>query len=108
MRSSSPNGFATNEAAAISPAQCAASRARIFERFYRATNVQSVTDTGIGLGLYICQRIVEAHGGRIWVEATPGGGSTFVVTLGLVPDVAPETEADPPQPLAGAEMLGDA
>jgi len=83
-------------------------RARIFERFYRATNVQSVTDTGIGLGLYICQRIVEAHGGRIWVEGTPGGGSTFVVTLGLVPDVAPEAEAGPPQPLAGAEMLGDA
>ena len=83
-------------------------RVRIFERFYRATNVQSITDTGIGLGLYICQRIVEAHGGRIWVEGTPDGGSTFVVALALVPDVVPQGEPEPPPPLAGAEVMGDA
>jgi len=83
-------------------------RVRIFERFYRATNVQSVTDTGIGLGLYICQRIVEAHGGRIWVQGTPDGGSTFVVALALVPEVAPQAEAEPPPPLTGAEAMGDA
>jgi signal transduction histidine kinase len=60
-----------------------AERERIFERFFRASNVQNVTDTGLGLGLYICRRIVEAHGGRIWYEPTPGGGSTFVVSLPL-------------------------
>jgi signal transduction histidine kinase len=60
-----------------------AERERIFERFFRASNVQNVTDTGLGLGLYICRRIVEAHGGRIWHEPTPGGGSTFVVSLPL-------------------------
>jgi len=56
-------------------------RDRIFDRFYRATNVQGTTESGIGLGLYICRRIVEAHAGRIWVEPAPGGGSTFVVVI---------------------------
>ena len=60
-----------------------AERDRIFERFYRASNAQGITDTGMGLGLYICRRIVEEHGGRIWVEVTPGGGSTFTVALPL-------------------------
>jgi len=64
---------------------------RIFERFYRASNVQSITDTGMGLGLYICRRTVEAHGGRIWVEPTPGGGSTFVVSLPALAAAQPET-----------------
>ena len=72
---------------------------RIFDRFYRATNVRAITDTGIGLGLYICRRVVESHGGRVWVESTPGGGSTFVVTLPTVAAAAPE-----PQPEAAAAV----
>ena len=67
-------------------------RDRIFDRFYRATNVQGTSETGIGLGLYICRRIVEAHAGRIWVEPTPGGGSTFSVTIPVVAEAA-ATEA---------------
>lgn len=62
-----------------------AERERIFERFYRAKNAQSITDTGMGLGLYICRRIVQEHGGRIWAEATHGGGATFVLALPLQP-----------------------
>ncbi len=58
---------------------------RIFERFYRASNAQGITDTGMGLGLYICRRIVEEHSGRIWMEPTPGGGSTFQVSLPMDP-----------------------
>jgi signal transduction histidine kinase len=70
-----------------------AERERIFERFYRASNAQSVTDTGMGLGLYICRRIVEDHGGRIWAEPTPEGGATFVVALPLLPATTPATAA---------------
>jgi signal transduction histidine kinase len=73
-------------------------RELIFDRFYRASNAQRVTDTGLGLGLYICRRIVEEHGGRIWHEPTPGGGSTFVVMLPLTepatrPDVVAAADA---------------
>lgn len=81
-----------------------AERDRIFERFFRASNAHSITDTGIGLGLYICRRIVEEHGGRIEHLPTPGGGSTFRFTLPLVaaahvaaaaaPDEAPAVGRD--------------
>jgi signal transduction histidine kinase len=69
-----------------------AERIRIFDRFYRASNAQSITDTGMGLGLYICRRIVEEHGGRIWVEPTAGGGSTFIVALPQVPAATADSE----------------
>lgn len=84
-------------------------RDRIFERFYRAANVQSVTDTGMGLGLYICRRIIEAHDGRIWVDSAEGGGSTFTVALSARAEPASEAEtADPAWPVAGLEAKADA
>jgi len=51
----------------------------IFERFYRAERGRKAE--GIGLGLYITKALVEAHGGRIWVESEVGKGSTFSFTL---------------------------
>ena len=53
----------------------------VFDRFHRAANVDARRYAGIGLGLYICRGIVAQHAGRIWVESTVGGGSTFHVTL---------------------------
>jgi len=51
----------------------------VFERFYRAGGARQAE--GIGLGLYITNLLVEAHGGHILVESTPGQGSTFAFTL---------------------------
>jgi PAS domain S-box-containing protein len=56
-------------------------QAGIFERFQRAGNSKSSAIQGAGLGLYICHAIVEAHGGRIWVESTLHSGSTFSFSL---------------------------
>ncbi len=54
-------------------------QARIFERFYKADPARSTG--GTGLGLAIARHIVEGHGGRIWVESTPGQGARFSFTL---------------------------
>ncbi|AUX19690.1 histidine kinase [Sorangium cellulosum] len=52
----------------------------VFERYWRAPGERSA---GAGLGLYIAHGIVEAHGGRLWVESTVGVGTRFMFTLPL-------------------------
>jgi signal transduction histidine kinase len=52
---------------------------RLFEPFVRAEDTQSVP--GLGLGLYVVRGIVQAHGGTVEVESTPGKGATFIVRL---------------------------
>lgn len=62
------------------PGISAEAQARIFERF---SQLNVADRQGLGLGLFIAKRIVEAHQGRIWVTSTPGNGSTFSFTLPL-------------------------
>lgn len=54
---------------------------RVFDPFYRVDTRLSREANGLGIGLTICKRIVELHGGVIWVESTVGAGSTFHVWL---------------------------
>lgn len=63
----------------ISPAD----QAKLFAPFQRLEESRPGGARGVGLGLLVCQRLVEAHGGRIWVESKPGRGSTFFFTLPL-------------------------
>ncbi len=56
-------------------------RTRVFQRFRRGNATDSQRVYGYGLGLYVSERLVQAMGGRIWVEPGPLGGSQFVFTL---------------------------
>jgi signal transduction histidine kinase len=61
----------------ISPDQ----QGHLFQRFSRLPRAIASGAPGSGLGLYICRRIVEAHGGRIWVDSEPGDGAVFRFAL---------------------------
>jgi signal transduction histidine kinase len=57
---------------------------RLFTKYFRAPAAREQRE-GLGLGLYISRLLVEAHGGRIWAESTPGAGSTFRVAIPVAP-----------------------
>ncbi|HEY3078748.1 MAG TPA: ATP-binding protein, partial [Chloroflexota bacterium] len=56
-------------------------RAKVFDKFYRVDTPTGQSIRGLGLGLAICRQIVEAQGGRIWVDSRVGRGSTFSFTV---------------------------
>src|SRR6266487_1225501 len=70
---------------------------KIFQHFYRLDRDHRAHTQGTGLGLAICRGIVQAHGGRIWVEDRPGGGSIFRIALPLPPDSIVPEELDVPE-----------
>ncbi len=58
-----------------------ANHKKVFEKFFQIDDILTDKPQGTGLGLSICKNIVEHHGGRIWVDSTPGQGSTFSFSL---------------------------
>jgi heavy metal sensor kinase len=58
-------------------------RERLFDRFYRLDSARGrgAGGSGSGLGLAICREVAAAHGGRVWVDSAPGGGSAFSIAL---------------------------
>src|SRR5262249_15629624 len=63
------------------PGIYAADQTKLFQEFQQADNAITKKKGGTGLGLAISKRIIEMHGGKIWVESKPGQGSTFTFTL---------------------------
>src|SRR5262249_46489683 len=62
----------------------------VFERYARIPQPSTADVPGTGLGLYICERIIRAHDGRIWVVSEPGRGSVFYVGLPGVQTPSPD------------------
>jgi heavy metal sensor kinase len=56
-------------------------RERLFDRYYRSESARGRNIGGSGLGLAICHEVALAHGGRLWLESAPGGGSAFFLAL---------------------------
>jgi signal transduction histidine kinase len=67
-------------------------RERIFDKFY--TTVENQALAGAGLGLFVCRELVQLHGGSIWVQDRPGGGSRVCFTLPCGSEENPNGEGD--------------
>jgi signal transduction histidine kinase len=83
MKASAANGSYTVAVADTGPGIAEADQAKIFEEFQQSDSTHTKAKGGTGLGLAIAKRIVEMHGGRLWVESTLGSGSTFFFTVPL-------------------------
>jgi signal transduction histidine kinase len=80
IRASATDGAFTVAVSDTGPGISAADQAKIFEEFQQADSSITRKKGGTGLGLSIAKRIIEMHGGRIWVESVPNKGSTLYFT----------------------------
>jgi signal transduction histidine kinase len=83
MKASTANGSYTVAVTDTGPGIAETDQAKIFEEFQQSESTHTKAKGGTGLGLAIAKRIVEMHGGRLWVESQLGSGSTFFFTLPL-------------------------
>jgi signal transduction histidine kinase len=81
IKAMATNGAYTVSVRDTGPGISEADQAKIFEEFQQADSSATKKKGGTGLGLSIARRIVEMHGGRIWVESAIGAGATFFVTV---------------------------
>ena len=92
IKAGASNGVVQVSVRDTGPGISAADQAKLFQEFQQADNSITRKKGGTGLGLAISKRIIEMHGGQIWVESQVGQGSTFFVTL----PVQVQEQAKPP------------
>jgi signal transduction histidine kinase len=83
MKAAAANGSYTVAVTDTGPGIAQSDQAKIFEEFQQSESTHTKAKGGTGLGLSIAKRIIEMHGGRLWVESRLGSGSTFFFTIPL-------------------------
>jgi GAF domain-containing protein len=83
VKAAASNGAYTISVRDTGPGIAEADQAKIFDEFQQADSTQTKVKGGTGLGLSIAKRIIEMHGGKLWVESSLGAGSTFSFTVPL-------------------------
>jgi signal transduction histidine kinase len=82
-KNGAPDDFVRIDVADRGPGVPEDYKTRLFDRYVQIEGRQKVR-RGVGLGLTFCRLVAEAHGGRIWIEDNPGGGSIFSLTLPII------------------------